>query len=139
MFTIITNKPVAYDSPDHLNPFGSILCNSSNQLFNQKLYQLLDNFSAFIMDLGCAGGLFVADCIRDGYKAIGLEGSDIPAKQNMNEWPRLLNQNLFTCDVTEPFTVQYNGQNVLFDCITSWEMMEHIRKDKLPTVLSNIV
>lgn len=136
MFTIKTNKPVAIDSPDHLMPFGCVLNNSTNPRFNQKLYNIYKH-QISILDLGCAGGGFVYDCIKDGHIAIGIEGSDIPFWRRLFEWPKIPN-NLFTADVTNPFTIYFNNKEYKFDCITSWEMMEHICEEDLPILFDNM-
>lgn len=84
MFKVEAVKPIAYDSPDHINPCGCKQDNFSNSKFNRRLYEILDNRSAFIADLGCAGGGFVNECVNDGYKAIGLEGSDVPYRNGLD-------------------------------------------------------
>lgn len=66
MFTIITNKPVAYDSPDHLNPFGSILNSSTNSGFNKVLYKLFNK--PRVLDLGCNEGVPLCCRTMGNYK-----------------------------------------------------------------------
>lgn len=138
MFKIVAEKPIAYDSPDHIIPLGCKQDNSSNKNFNRRLYEILNNPEAFIMDWGCAGGQFIKDCIDDGYKAIGLEGSDYPIKNNFANWPLLYEKNLFNCDVTRPFKIYYNNELVKFNCITAWELMEHFLIEDVDFVINNI-
>lgn len=137
-------KAVAYDSPDHIMPHGTKWNNSTNRNFNDKLRWLYLNernetsTPINILDLGCAGGGFVKDCIDDGNFAIGLEGSDYSKRMGRAEW-KVIPQNLFTCDISRKFDI-YDGSmtRIKFDIITSWEVMEHIKEDALPTLAENI-
>lgn len=135
--SIITNKPIAYDSPDHIMPYGVKYNNSSNKNFNNKLYKLFDNQKLLITDWGCAGGAFIKDCIDDGHFAIGLEGSDYRKNNNLPEWNSIPN-NLFTCDISSKFEIQNNNNLLKFDVITLWEVMEHILEKDLHQLLLNI-
>lgn len=159
MPTIVLNaeRPVAYESPDHLIPTGTRRDNSRNWRFNVKLYQLLGrsmprigprgawvywpNFDFKILDLGCSGGGFVKDCLDDGYLAVGLEGSDYSKKRRRAEWATIPD-NLFTCDITRNFDLLMEddaGQRrILFDAVTAWEVMEHIAEKDLPRLAENV-
>ena len=134
---------MAFESPDHIVPWGTARDSSKNYRFNQKLNKLFENFNKplKILDLGCSGGGFVADCINDGCIAVGLEGSDYSYKIGRAEWSRIPN-NLFTCDVTKPFKIfsSYNDINekIHFDIITSFEIMEHIKSDDIKHLASNV-
>src|SRR5262249_52883832 len=149
-------RPVAYDSPDHRFPTGTRRDNSRNRRFNVKLYQLLGrhmprvgprgawvywpNIDLKVLDIGCAGGGFVKDCLDDGYLAVGLEGSDYSKKRNRAEWATIPDY-LFTCDVTKDFDVVLRDgggeRRILFDAVTAWEVMEHIAERDLPKVAEN--
>jgi 2-polyprenyl-3-methyl-5-hydroxy-6-metoxy-1,4-benzoquinol methylase len=121
-YRVITDHPVALDSEDHQIPGGTMHDNSTNPVFNRKLYQLLSHLPKLrVMDLGCAGGGFVKSLVDDGHEAIGLEGSDYslhwdgpggteqeratrkPGKRA--EWATIPDR-LFTCDITRPFQVE---------------------------------
>ncbi|WP_428655417.1 class I SAM-dependent methyltransferase [Runella sp.] len=136
-------KPLAFDSPDHLVPWGTANNNSRNYRFNEKIYQIYYSYAKplRILDIGCAGGGFVKDCLDDGCFAIGLEGSDYSKKFKRAEWATSPS-NLFTCDVTENYTVsiETNGKKepVVFELVTSWELMEHIAEDKIEAVAKYI-
>jgi cyclopropane fatty-acyl-phospholipid synthase-like methyltransferase len=91
------------------------------------------------MDLGCAGGQLALDFLSRGHIGVGLEGSDYSAKIGRVGWKDFYNKNLFTCDLTHEYSVLKDGELLLFDCITSWEVLEHIAKWDLPQFMSNIV
>ena len=130
-----TKRPLALNSYDYLYPLGAIQDNSRNPKFNTKLYV---KFHGQVMDLGCAGGGFVEDCIKDGYFAIGLEGNDYCFKHKKASWANIPD-NLFTCDITYPFTVhQGDGVPCQFKVITAWEVMEHIEKKDLDQLFKNV-
>ena len=136
MFQVNTDYPVALDSPDHLVPHGTMRDNSVNPAFNRKLYQLISKQSR-ICDLGCAGGGFVRACVRDGYKAIGIEGSDYSKIMGRAEWAAIPHL-LFTADLTRPFSITEDRLPALFDVVTGWELMEHIPEDRLGTFFENL-
>jgi len=136
-------KEVAYDSPDHLNPWGTRRDNSRNWRFNQKLTQLFDRQKGpiWVLDMGCSGGGFVKDCLDDGCVAVGLEGSDFSKKLRRAEW-RTIPEFLFTADITRRVDIAgefSDGERpLLFDAITCWEVMEHIAERDLPAVAENV-
>jgi|SRR5665213_1041652 len=136
-------REIAYESPDHLIPWGTRKNSSRNRRFNQKLYRLFDDHRGpiWVLDLGCAGGGFVKDCLDDGCVAVGLEGSDYSKKLRRAEW-RTIPEFLFTADITAPFKVTggfAGGEKpIQFDVITSWEVMEHIQERDLSTVVENV-
>lgn len=134
-----TEHPLAGASDDHKHPRGAIFDNSVNYGFNLKLYQSLGfRENIFMMDLGCAGGGLVRSFLEDGHTAIGLEGSDISKRLRSGEWDTIP-YHLFPCDITKPFRiVDAGGAPVLFDAITSWEVLEHIPKAALAGLIANI-
>jgi SAM-dependent methyltransferase len=135
---VITDYPLALDSADYLDPFGSAYNNSVNHKFNEKLYELLPKKQLKIMDLGCAGGGFVHDCIKDGHIAIGIDGSDCPRKNNLGEWP-VIPESLFNADISKSFFVcDDNYFRIYFDVITAWEVLEHISIKDIDCFLENV-
>ena len=134
-----SSKTLAEDSLDHLHPLGTALNSSTNPRFNRKLYALFHSRSLTILDLGCAGGGFVEECLRDGHVAVGLEGSDLSRRTRRASWATIPD-NLFTCDVTEPFTLHTSddASPLRFDVVTAWEILEHIPKEKLAGLLENL-
>lgn len=137
MFTVKTDHPIATYSRDHTHPGGTMRDNSRWRPFNEKLYNKFSQKPLFIMDLGCSGGGFVKDCIDDSHNALGLEGSDYSLIRKRAEWGTIP-QNLFTADITEPYQVYFNDSPSLFDCITAWEVMEHIEEGRLVGFCENI-
>ena len=138
MFEVITNHPIALESRDHTHPHGTKDDNSRNHKFNEKLYKLFGNGNRqiHIMDLGCAGGGFVKDCLDDHHIAIGLEGSNFSMLAQRAEWATIPD-NLFLCDVTKPFQINHNGVACKFDVITAWELLEHLPEEDLPQFFKN--
>ena len=141
--SVRATREVAYESPDHLIPWGTRKNNSRNRRFNQKLYHLFGEHRGpiWVLDLGCAGGGFVKDCLDDGCVAVGLEGSDFSKKLRRAEW-RTIPEFLFTADISAPFDIvgEFAGgeKQIQFDTITSWEVMEHIREQDVAMVVANV-
>lgn len=137
-FKVLTSYPVAYESIDHTQPAGTANDNSRNHRFNDKVYTFFQKTPLRFLDLGCAGGGFVKDCIDDGHEAVGLEGSDYSLIRQRAEWSTIP-QNLFTCDILKPFSILEDGDRAIFDCITSWEVLEHLTEEGLPTLCDNVL
>lgn len=138
-----TKYPVAFESPDHLIPFGTSRDNSTNKKFVMVMRQGIERefpgVVCGVLDLGCSGGQLVADFRRLGWLAVGLEGSDFSLKHRRANWATLAGQNLFTCDITKPFKITADGQSVKFHLISMWEVLEHIPTNNLPQLFENIV
>jgi 2-polyprenyl-3-methyl-5-hydroxy-6-metoxy-1,4-benzoquinol methylase len=143
---VITDKPIAYDSPDHVEPWGTKYDNSVNLNFNYKLAKWISLENLTVLDLGCSGGGFVKSVIDMGCFAVGIEGSDYSKIRGRAEWSTIPG-NLFTADITEPFQVVVTSKNFdnaqvkqpyQFTVITAWEFIEHISTDKLGAVFQNI-
>jgi 2-polyprenyl-3-methyl-5-hydroxy-6-metoxy-1,4-benzoquinol methylase len=138
-------RTVAYDSPDHLVPHGTKRDNSRNPWFNIRLYRLYnvakENRTLKVLDIGCSGGGFVRDLLNDGHLAVGLEGSDYSKKMRRAEWA-LIPDFLHTCDITADVDVFANTpdgeERLLFDVVTSWEVIEHIAEKDLPKFVENV-
>lgn len=138
---LTTNRPVAVDSNDHIHASkgGSGNDNSINPHFNERLLAMFVDKRPAVLDLGCAGGGFVKSLLDQGCQAVGLEGSDYCMKHRKFEWAALAGRNLFTCDITKPFILQEEGKPLLFDVVTSWEVMEHIGEADLPQLINNVL
>lgn len=132
----------AYGSPDHLVPWGTRWDRSSNGRFNEKLWQLYPQTQVVkVLDLGCSGGDFVKSCIDDGQFAVGMEGSTFSKEHKRSAWA-VIPEYLFTCDITRPFQLLFQTgseeQQVKFDVVTSWEVMEHLKEEDLPALAANV-
>lgn len=138
-YRLTAERPVALDSADHRQPRGAVLNNSRNPRFNVKLYDYFRRQPGLrVLDVGCAGGGFVRSILEDGYEAIGIDGSDAAQRAGAGEWDTIPHH-LFTADAREPFSfVDRAGDVVVFDCITAWEVLEHIPEDDLPALLANV-
>jgi 2-polyprenyl-3-methyl-5-hydroxy-6-metoxy-1,4-benzoquinol methylase len=140
--SIETNKPIAYDSPDHIEPYGTARDNTTNLRFNQKLFDYIPAEKVRLMDIGCSGGGLVKSILDSGGFGVGIEGSDYSKRNNRAEWATIPGH-LFTADATERFQFaedQGDGRKepILFNVITAWEFFEHIAEGQLPGVIENI-
>ena len=140
-FTMKAEKPVAYDSPDHIQPWGTVNDNSINHGFNLKLMWWLPRSYLKVLDIGCSGGGFVKSLIDAGCVAVGVEGSDYSLKLKRAEWATIPG-NLFTADATAPFEISaHDGErceSMKFSVVTAWEFIEHISEPDLEMVMKNI-
>lgn len=138
-----TKNPIAYESPDHLNPWGTSRDNSTNKKFVEymaaRLRAEVPHSRLGALDLGCSGGQLVKDFTDLGWLAVGLEGSDFSLRHGRANWPRLSGRNLFTCDVTKPFRITAGQQPARFHLVTMWEVLEHIHPNDLPQLFDNII
>lgn len=139
---IETQKPVAFDSPDHIQPWGTARDDSTNPAFNRKLFWWLPTEAISVLDIGCSGGGFVKSILDEGGFAIGVEGSDYSLKRRRAQWATIPD-NLFTCDATEKFEIfrlksRTEKVHLKFNVITAWEFIEHISEENLPSVFANI-
>jgi SAM-dependent methyltransferase len=140
--TLEAARPVAVTSADHQNPLGTKQDMSRNLRFNQKMYSLFPRSQTLrVLDLGCSGGTFVRDCLDDGCLAVGLEGSDYSKIMKRAEWSNIPGY-LFTCDISAPFQLRIlqegREEDLKFDIITTWEVLEHIAAADLPMLADNV-
>lgn len=129
MITIKTNNPIAYNSPDHIFPWGTKRDNFTNNSFIDEtidFWKQRGKDKINFLDLGCSGGQLVIDYIDRGHLGVGLEGSDYSVINKRANWPKYHNKNLFTCDVTKEYELFKNNKKLKFDVITAWEVIEHI-------------
>ena len=151
MFKVITNHPVAEDTDDHKHPEGIYYDNNYNAGFVESFENYFNGRKLNIMDLGCAGGELICRLNERGHTAVGLEGSDhcLVIRPEMVEevgfmpaghknWEQYGNKNLFTCDVTKPFTVTFNDENFKCDFITCWDVIEHFYDEQLDQFFNNV-
>jgi len=131
-----TQHPIAVDSPDHLYPVGTANDNSTNDKFINDVLTWKNKPN--VMDLGCAGGQYIVDMFNKGCLAVGVEGSDYCLRNRRFNWPNYYNKVLFTGDITKPYKVLNENEQVKFDLITAWEVVEHIHGDDLYQFFSNI-
>ena len=137
--TLDAEREIAFDSPDHLMPWGTRHDSFVNHRFNKKLWRLYSATRVVkVLDLGCAGGEFVRTCLNDGHFAVGLEGSDWSRRHKRSAWA-LIEGFLFTCDVTGHFRLSISYQPLKFDVVTAWEFIEHIKEADLSIVASNVL
>lgn len=137
-----TRYSVAFESPDHKIPWGTMRDNSTHKKFVSFMGKLIQSENPKIplgaLDLGCSGGQLVKDFSDLGWLAVGLEGSDFSLKQKRANWPLLAGKNLFTCDITKPFTITNVSDLAKFNLVTMWEVLEHIKESDLKQLFDNI-
>jgi len=137
MATVLTDYPIAYESFDHVEPKGTMNDNTKNGAYVRELIRRLGSDMRY-MDLGCAGGGFVSQFLYNNVFAIGIDGSDYGLKNQTGEWGRIPN-NLFTADITKPFRVVDDELNqIQFDAISAFDVLEHITKDDLVQLIDNV-
>ena len=136
---LITQFPIAYDSPDHIHPWGTAADNHTNTPLIEAVEKHFDGRKISFMDVGCSGGQFAVDFSKRGHRSVGLEGSDYSVIHRRANWPEYHNKVLFTCDASKPYEVQDDdGNRIIFDCISSWECIEHIHPDGLDQFFLNV-
>ena len=145
MIKLISEHPIAQDSPDHHYPQGTMTVaggphytwlNNENP-FVDEVQSYFKRKDISVLDLGAASGVLVDDFIVKGADAIGLEGSDWPIKNNRPNWKKHSNK-LFTCDISKPFTIEENKSIKKFDLIMAWEVIEHLPPHELHQFADNV-
>lgn len=133
-----TDYPVAYESNDHLAPWGTKNDNTRSQRFCRAVEAHFGR-KVMALDLGCSGGGLVYDFLIRGNVAFGLEGSDHSLKAQRAEWS-VIPDYLRTCDIAKPFLLrdQRTGNRAKFDVISMWEVVEHIPEALLPQLFANV-
>lgn len=151
MITVKTDFPIAVDSADHIHPEGIYYDNSLHIPFVEQLEKYFPGEKINFMDIGCAGGELVCEMHRRGHKSVGLEGSDhcLNVREEMIEevgfepagkknWQQYANNILFTCDASKPFSVMEDGEQIKFDVITCFDVVEHFNPEDLDTFIQNV-
>jgi len=134
---MIAEKPVALDSHDHIVPKGVINDNTKNGQYVRDLIRMFGEDMKY-MDLGCAGGGFIAQFLQNDVFAVGVDGSDFNFLTKRAEWANYPDY-LFTADITKTFdVVDENNERILFDAISMFDVLEHIHEYDLPQLLTNI-
>lgn len=131
-YAVVTDHPVAYDSPDHQSPWGTKNDDTHAPAFVAACVRNLGS-PLRAMDIGCSSGGIVEDWLTFGHEAIGLEGSDYSKGIGRASWGRIPD-NLFTCDVGYPFQVLRDGEPAKFDVISAWAFLEHVPEASVPVL-----
>ena len=133
-----TDYPIAEGSNDHISPASTTEGVSRPTLFVQNCISVLGQ-DIKCLDLGVGAAGLVFEYVMNQVLAVGIDGSDFCRINRIGYWP-LLPKNLFTCDITKPFSFLSRDTQALinFNVITMWEVLEHITESDLPTLFSNI-
>lgn len=134
---IITNKPVAIDSYDHIKPHGTMQDNTANDSFVEAVIKKFTTVK--YADLGCAGGWFPHAFHRRGHIGVGVEGSDYSLINKRAEWG-VVPDILFTADITDPFqfVTEDTNERFRFNVMSAFDVLEHIPEEKLPGLFNNL-
>jgi cyclopropane fatty-acyl-phospholipid synthase-like methyltransferase len=137
--SIKTDFPFCYDSEDYKQPCGSAHDYHTNPLFIQRSELLFRTKLLFVLDLGCANGTMIVDYINKGHLGIGIDGSDYGVKNKTGGWGTHP-ENFFNADIAKPFTLLGDSFDdpILFEIVTAWEVLEHIKEEDLPQFFQNI-
>jgi len=139
-YKVITDFPVAITSPDHIFPVGTKNDNSTHSGYIEEVESYFQNKKINIMDIGCAGGQLAVDFHNRGHLSFGIEGSDYNIKNKQFNWPAHYQNVLWTADLTKTFkVVDEKEDEILFDLISAWEVVEHIHPDHLEVFFENII
>lgn len=133
---LVTEHPIAADSPDHITPWGAVHNNITNYAFVLAMRRRRQ-FGTFL-DLGCSNGRLVRDFLRIQWTAVGLEGTDAPKRLQCGAWKHLADKHLFTCDIGRPWLLVQDDHPLKFDVITAWDVLEHLDVARLETLAANI-
>ena len=145
-YRLISEKAIALESLDYKEPKGAIRDNSTSEGYILEIERYFKNRSINYLDLGCAGGQLAIDFLKRGHTAFGIDGNPDIVKKNRHSaarrnWSSYLGKNLFNCDISESFKIidtENKGRTVQFDCISAWEVLEHIEKKRLSRLMENI-
>lgn len=133
-----TDYLVAYDSPDHINPYGGTQQDFTDgtafALYLQELYPGRQT----LIDLGTATGWVPLTMRKMGMLSVGLEGSDVAKNNKLGAWlwsPDIVR----TCDISRPFDIiDKNNERFKFDFVTSWGVFEHIHPARMDILWGNV-
>jgi len=138
VITLETEYPVAIDSPDHIAPAGTVVDNRTEENYVRAVKEYFGE-NLKVLDLGCAGGQMITDFADEGYTAVGLEGSThVLHGAGSHNWKKYHNKNLFNVDLAKPFQLKEDGEDLKFNFIHSWDVIEHIHPDDLGIWFDNV-
>lgn len=139
---VVSDNKVAVDSPDHICPVGTKSDNSTNGKYIKEVEEYFNGEKKNLLDIGCAGGQLAVDFAQNGHFSLGVEGSSYPIENERENWVSYHGTVLHTADLTKPYHVEKDGEKILFDLISAWEVIEHIHPDDLDNffnyILSNL-
>lgn len=139
MITINTKYPVAFDSRDHITPYGCVRDSNTNSKFIEEVVNHFKKDKLKVLDIGCAGGQLIVDHHNLGDIAVGIEGSsNAVGGAGHNNWKLYKDKILFLCDASRPYEILSDDKKMEFDFIQCWEVLEHIPTERLHLYLTNV-
>ena len=136
IITVDTEHKVAEFSPDHINPTGTKDDDTRCPAFATKINNFFGKRINYL-DIGCSSGGLVYDFIERKNFSVGIEGSNFSKLAQRSFW-KIIPNNLFTADITKEFKIKKDGKMIKFDCITSFEVLEHIDSKDLDMIMKNV-
>lgn len=137
---LVTQNDVAETSVDRLDSneaSGTTVDFTDGEPFAKEVMEVFPDKRSLI-DLGTATGWVPFTARRAGMLAVGLEGSEKPKQKNVGAWAEMP-EIVRTCDIGKPFRItNKSGNDVKFDLVTSWGVLEHIPVEDFDRCLENV-
>ena len=153
-----TDHPHPLESPDYLDPAGSIEDNHSHPYFIWEIDTYFKGNPYAVLDIGCAGGQFVVDVANKGYPwlAVGLEGGNIygmtgdfedrkvetgslTRARGSENWELYKDKCLFHADVSKPFKITSPESPKDLEELLGYSWSHYLDVEGDDTVMFNIV
>jgi hypothetical protein len=122
-----TDFPIAYESPDHLMPWGTMRDNSTNPSFIQEVQDFFkyhyDLDKIKFMDIGCSGGQLAVDFYKKGNMLLRFSNPNLLVSINRFNSRQSEIRRCFCFPPPRPLTRQTKAPSVL--CLLSPLSLPH--------------
>lgn len=117
---------------DRICSTNNLACNTA---FIKTIEKCFNCNPLSVLDLGCFRGALVKGFLERGHFAVGFE----QFRQEDGYWNELYGKNLYTCNVSENFSVCTSpGQIAQFDLVFGINLANLIPPERLPTFFANV-